>query len=130
MNYPQSAYMHSNTFIIPTHLSGTLGRSVREMVLFANISRFVQYADTPTERPDKLGFKMFVNIQLYPNRSLDRSNVLFSNYSKALRLSCPLLPASCSPPCLDVARYAFCKSKSNTQDMSGQSTQSLMTDLG
>ena len=48
------------------------------MVLFANVSRFVRYADTPTERPDKLGFKMFVNIQLYPNRSLDRSNVLFS----------------------------------------------------
>ena len=53
MNYPQSAYMHSNTFIIPTHLSGTLGRSVREMVLFANVSRFVRYADAPTERPDK-----------------------------------------------------------------------------
>ena len=35
-----------------------------------------------------------------------------------------------APRRLDVARYAFCKSKSNTQDMSGQSTQSLMTDLG
>ncbi|HJA88783.1 MAG TPA: hypothetical protein H9778_08845, partial [Candidatus Parabacteroides intestinavium] len=42
----------------------------------------------------------------------------------------PLLPASCFPTCLDVARYAFCKPKSNPHDIRGQSTQSLMTDLG
>ena len=59
-----------------------------------------------------------------PNRSLDRSNVLFSKVKLFGYL------AHFCQPCLDVARYAFCKSKSNTQDMSGQSTQSLMTDLG
>ena len=37
----------------------------------------------------------------------------------------PLLLASCFPTCLDVARYAFCKPKSNPQDIRGQSTQSL-----
>ena len=64
-----------------------------------------------------------------PNRSLDRSTVLFF-WKKALRAFCSLLPASYFPACLDVARYAFCKPKSNPQDIRGQSTQSLMTDLG
>ena len=42
----------------------------------------------------------------------------------------PLRQVKKKQTCLDVARYAFCKPKSNPQDIRGQSTQSLMTDLG
>lgn len=53
--------------------------------------------------------------------------VLFPFLVEALWASCPLLPASCFPDCLDVARYAFINPENNTQDISEQSTQSLMT---
>ena len=56
-----------------------------------------------------------------PNRSLDRSNVLFLTKVKLFGYLAHF--------CQRLAPR-LCKSKSNTQDMSGQSTQSLMTDLG
>ena len=64
-----------------------------------------------------------------PNRSLDCISPHFPLKRSSLA-SCPLLPASCSPSCLDVARYAFGKPKSKPLAISEQSIQSLMIDLG
>ena len=60
-----------------------------------------------------LGFSVF-----NPNRSLDRISPT-SPLKRSSLASCPLLPASCSPACLDVARYTFGKPKNKPQAISG-----------
>lgn len=66
---------------------------------------------------------------LNPNRSLDRGSLIlsyFTHFSSAYAL----LSASCFPPCLSVARYAFVKAETNLSDSNAQSAGNLMTDSG